>query len=176
MTGSQQVNPQWQRAIHEAGHAVAALAKGIKILSLSLEQGISSRGNRIDSFCLIDYQSMEGKFRPDDVCKRKITVAYAGATAQALFFDESPIEVFCEQRDDQENVRKSVDDLRDLRVSESDVWKCRKEAWEEAICLVEERRSVIRAIAQAANQKQTLKGPEIEDIARSVDPTVFQNG
>jgi len=176
MTGSQQVNPRWQRAIHEAGHAVAALVTGISILCLSLERGISTRGLRIDSSCWIDYQSMEGKFRPDDVCKRKMTVAYAGAVAQALFFDECPIEVFCEQKDDQENVRKCVDDLRGLRVSESHVWKCRKEAWEEAICLVEERRSVIYAIAQAANQKQTLKGPEIEDIARSVDPTTFQNG
>jgi hypothetical protein len=176
MIESQSQDPKlWQRAIHEAGHAVAALARGIKVLGASLQPGISPRGVPISSSCEIDVQCMEGE-SPAHAGKRAMTAYYAGAAAEALFFDECPIKVFRRQKDDRKNVRKCVEYLRSQGLSDCDVRKCRKHAWEEATCLAEKHMSAISAIALQLYHKHTLSGPEIEDIVRRIDPTIFENG
>jgi hypothetical protein len=115
---------------------------------------------------------MEGKPCPD-VCRRKMTVYYAGPVAQALFFYDSPIKVLGEQVDDQENVRKCMDDLKSLGVIEPDVGKYRLEAWDEANRLVEERRSGICAIAQDAYQRKHSPDQKLRTLHGASTRTYF---
>ena len=167
------MNPQWQKAVHEAGHAVAGLLLQIDVLCLSLRPSISPRGVPIGAFTDIDFQKLRGESSPDS-SKRRVTQLYAGASAEAHFTGEDLAAVSKRQNDDMEGVEKWLCKLKCEGFDDSVVEACKKEAIEEAKHLVNQEWSVIEAIAKEACQKQVLTGPEIRKIAHSINPDKFQ--
>lgn len=163
------INWRWRRAVHEAGHAVAALLlPNLKLVSVSLHPDISPRGVATSGSCEIKFP-IEGD-TSRDTCTQRITHAYCGATAEGLFFREDPYQVLDRQEDDKSAVRECVCELRSQGLSEPDVGKCREGAWEAAKSLVEEQRSRIEAVALALREKGKLTGVDVDEIVQRIDP------
>lgn len=161
----------YRRSVHEAGHAVAAFyLRGFKVCCLSIEPSSSLEG-----VCDIEFLPLRGESFPD-ACKRRMTQAYAGAAAEAFFFNEIPLEVWDRQQCDKDRVSKCVNALRSDGFSESVVKSCREEAWEEANRLAEEQTLAVETFAKPLCQKRTLTEAEVEEIARGIYPNTLQNG
>lgn len=160
----------YRRSVHEAGHAVAAChLGGFRVCRLSIEPSGSLGGT-----CDIEFLPVEGESFPD-ACKRRMTQSYAGAIAEALFFNETPLDVWDMQQCDKNRVCKCVDALRSQGFSESVVKKCREDAWVEANRLLDQRRSAVETFTNQLCQKRTLTKPEVEEIAQGTDQKPSQN-
>lgn len=165
------INWRWRAAVHESGHAVAALLlPDLKLVSVSLRRGISPRGFPTNGSCEINYEKDEGGNTSLDTCTQRITHAYCGSTAEAFFFREDPCQVLNRHEDDRSVVEERVAELRSKRVSEPDILESKAKAWQTAKSLVEERRSGIEAVALALREKGKLAGADVEEIVRRIDP------
>jgi hypothetical protein len=105
-----------------------------------------------------------------------MTHTYAGPVAEAVFFDEEPMQVRDSHEDDNLVVRECVAWLRSKGLVEPEVMKYRHEAWQAALGIVEKERSAIKAVALALSEKGSLTGCEIEEIRDDVKVTKPRDG
>jgi hypothetical protein len=170
------INWRWRAAVHESGHAVAALfLPDLKLVSVALRRGISPRGFPTSGSCDIHFRKDKGGNASLDTYRQRITDAYCGSQSEALFFREDPCDVLKRHEDDRSFIEDRVVELQRKGLGEPEILESKTQAWQSAKSLVEERRSTIEAVALSLAEKGKLTGHEAEEIARRIHSRLPQS-
>jgi hypothetical protein len=142
-------------ASHEAGHAATSVHLGLRFHPITIHvYGMYDGSVEPD----LSGEDSENKSRVDEIARKQVIVAYAGAEAQRMLHPEQPeIEIAGSANDD---YCKITNIAEECKLSDADLQHAKREA----AMLVQQLRGVIQAMAEVLWQNRCLTYAEAKEI------------
>lgn len=142
-------------ASHEAGHAATSVHLGLRFHPITIHDAGMYDGSVEPD---LSAEDSENASRVDEIARKQIIVAYAGAEAQRMFHPEQPEgEIAASAKDDYCKIRNIADECQ---LNSADL----EDAKQEAALLVQQLRDVIQAMAEILWRNRRLTYAEAKDI------------
>lgn len=140
---------------HEAGHAAISVRLGLRFHPIIIHDiGMYDGSVEPD----LSGEDSENKSRVDEIARKQLIVAYAGAEAQRMLHPDQPeSEIAASAHDDYCKIRKIAEEFK---LSSADL----EHAKREAALLVEQLRDVIQALAEVLWRNRHLSYAEAKEI------------
>lgn len=140
---------------HEAGHAAISVRLGLRFHPITIhEVGMYDGSVEPD----LSGEDSENKSKVDEIARKQVIVAYAGAEAQRMLHPDQPeSEIAAGAHDDYCKIRNIA---KECKLSSADL----EHAKQEAALLVEQRRDEIQAIAEVLWRNRSLTYAEAKEI------------
>jgi hypothetical protein len=142
-------------ASHEAGHAATSVHLGLRFHPITIHvSGMYDGSVEPD----LSGEDSENKSRVDEIARKHVIVAYAGAEAQRMLHPEQPeIEIAGSANDD---YCKITNIAEECKLSNADLQHAKREA----ALLVQQLRGVIQAMAEVLWRNRRLTYAEAKEI------------
>jgi ATP-dependent Zn protease len=174
-------SPKKSVAIHEAGHAVAALKQRIKLegITFSKQQSVGVSGLEVNATTNIDFQKASATESFRESCERKAIFCFGGVAAEAAVEGQGNWTAFLQQTDDLSRTVCLITGLSQDGMSNGEIagWlgKCAAVARDIAI----QNRDAIRRVADLVldnfeNGESETKAHAIEAILQDISPSKIQ--
>jgi hypothetical protein len=140
---------------HEAGHAAISVHLGLRFHPIKIHDAGMYDGSVEPD---LSGEDSENKSRVDEIARKQVIVAYAGAEAQRMLHPDQPeSEIAASAEDDHCKIRNIAEECK---LSSADL----EHAKQEAALLVEQFRDAIQAIAEVLWRNRRLTYAEAKEI------------